>query len=184
MGGETHWFTPPHLDFVKLRRLLGASPEGAGVVTLSCGDCSAEVAIGERKGVPAGDVVLTLFCDPKAVAHRWRFRGGVEACQLVVLIRRLIVRYGLALAVLEPHADGALDVTSLISGRPLAKWSLPALAARAFPDATLHITHGGYGQGDLTAMSAPEALPLGAERCAATRLHAQGCGVLTNRHPV
>jgi hypothetical protein len=184
VGGETHWFTPPHPDFVKLRRLLGASPEAVGVVSLSWGERSVEVAIEVGKRAPDGDVVLTLFCAPEAVAHRWRFSGGVEALELAALIGRLIEEHRLELSVLPPHADGALDVTPLIDGRPLAKWTLPLLAARAFPDAILHLTHGGDSQGDLPAMRAPGVLPLGAACCEATRFDAAQRGVLTRRHPV
>jgi hypothetical protein len=184
VGGETHWFTSPHADFVRLRRLLGASADGVGVVSIACGECSGEVAIEEGKRAPSGDVVLTLFCDPASVAHRWRFRGGADAGDMVALIRRLIEQHGLALSVLEPHADGALDVTPLIDGRPLAKWTLPNLAARAFPDAALHLTHGGDGVGDLPAMRAPRVLPLGAACCKATAFEAERRGVLTHRDPV
>jgi hypothetical protein len=94
---------------------------------------------------------------------------------------KLIQEHHLALAVLEPHGDGALDAVPVVAGRAVAKWTLPELARAMFPEARLHLTHGGDGAGDLPAMLAEGVTPLSALNCEATCRTAAGHGVVAQR---
>ena len=96
-------------------------------------------------------------------------------------MRELIAEHRLALHVLEPHADGALDVVPVIDGRPLGKWTLPTLAGRMFPGTRLHLTHGGDGANDLPAMVEEQVLPLTAANCPAPAEVARSRGGIVAR---
>jgi hypothetical protein len=184
VGGETRWFVPPAEDFLTLRALLGIPPDAVGVVRPALPGQGVEVVIEPGKRVGGGDVILTLFTDPAAVRKRWTFRGGIDRNALYDLLWSLIEAHRLNLAVLEPHADGALDVVPRVEERALAKWTLPLLTGPAFPGAVLHLTHGGDGSADLAAMQAPGVIPLSAAGCVATAEEAARRGVLSSRGPV
>lgn len=182
VGGATRLFAPPSPDFGRLRGLLGIDAESTGVVELRLPQLRAEVVVEEGKQWDDRDLVLTLFPEPDPVRHRWRFRGGIDRLTLRCHLLELIREHRLALAVLEPHGDGALDVVPVVGGRAVAKWTLPELARAAFPEAHLHLTHGGDGAGDLPAMEAEGVTPLSTTNCEATcRVAASLGGVVARR---
>lgn len=168
VGGETRLFAPPCGDFAVLRALLGVAEDAEGVVELRLPTGRTEVAIEEGKRWDGRDLVLTFFSEPERVRQRWSFRGGMERRVLWDLLDGLIREHRLALAVLEPHGDGAVDVVSLAAGRPVGKWTLPLVAADLFPGSHLRLTHGGDAAGDVPALEAPGVLPLSAGNCAVT----------------
>jgi hypothetical protein len=184
VGGATRLFSPPTPDFATLRRLLGIGVGTVGVVELGLTG-RPEVVIEEGKRWEGRDLVLTLFTEPEPVRHRWQFRGGTDRDALRGVLQALIREHGLALAVLEPHGDGALDVVPVAAGRAVGKWTLPVLARKMFPDALLHLTHGGDGAGDLPAMEAEEVTPLSAANCESTSptASARGGVVASRRAP-
>jgi hypothetical protein len=181
VGGATRLFAPPGPDFGELRRRLGIDATSIGVVELQLPQGRVEVALEEGKQWEGRDLVLTLFPEPEPVRQRWRFRGGVDRQGLRSYLVELIREHRLALAVLEPHGDGALDVVPVVAGRAVAKWTLPELARSMFPEARLHLTHGGDGGGDLPAMLAEGVMPLSACNCEATFRTAAGRGVVARR---
>jgi len=159
-GGETGLTAGIVPEFARLRELLGIPPGAVGVVPASVGGHLVEVAVEEGKRWEGCDIVLTLFTEPERVPHRWRFRGGLDRRAWHAHLSGLVRHHGLALAVLPPHGDGALDVVPVVEGRAVDKGTLPAIARRLYSEATLHLTHGGDGLGDLPAMEAPGVLPL------------------------
>lgn len=181
VGGATRLFAPPSPDFGRLRGLLGIGAESTGVVELQLPQLRAEVVVEEGKQWDGRDFALTLFPEPEPVRHRWRFRGGIDRLALRRLVLELIREHRLALSVLESHGDGALDVVPLVAGRAVAKWTLPELARAVFPEAHLHLTHGGDGAGDLPVMEAEGVTPLSASNCEATRWVAAGLGGVVAR---
>lgn len=181
VDGPTHLFTAPTPDFTRLRTLLGVSSGAVGVVEVRLPQNRAEVVIEEGKRWEERDLVLTLFPEPEPVRHRWQFRGGVGRLALRSYLVELIHEHRLALVVLEPHGDGALDVVPVVGGRAVAKWTLPELARSMFPKAHLHLAHGGDGAGDLPAMLAEGVTPLSARNCAATHHTAASRGVVARR---
>jgi len=167
-GGATKVFGPPTEDFARLRSLLDLAPGSTGVQPMRLDGRIVPVAIEEGKQADGADITLTFFPEPEPVAHRWRFPPGVDRHTLRWHLSRLIARYGLALHVLEPHGDGAVDVVRIVEGVPVTKATLPRLAAEMFPGAVLHLTHGGDGSNDLPAMGAGGVTPLTAINCSDT----------------
>jgi hypothetical protein len=154
--------------FAVLRRRLGLSPAETGVARLALAAATVEAAIEEGKRDARGDLVLTLFPEAAAVAHRWRFRTGTDRFTLRDHLCRIIAEERLPLDVLEPHADGGLDVVPRLDGRAAGKWTLPLIAAQMFPGAEVRLSHGGDAANDLAAMEAEGVLPLSAANCPAT----------------
>lgn len=182
VGGVTRLFAPPTPDFATLRALLGVAADAVGVVALSLAG-RPEVVIEEGKQWEGRDLVLTLFTEPAPVRHRWQFRGGTNRLALRSVLLAHIRQHQLALDVLEPHGDGALDVVPVVEGRAVGKWTLPALAREMFPAATLHLTHGGDGAGDLPALEAETVTPLSAANCVATWRTASALGGVVASRP-
>lgn len=184
-GSATRAVAPACPDLASLRSLLGIPCDAEGVVPLlppGAVDEPIELAIEEGKRLDGTDLVLSFFPEQEPVRHRWRFHEGTNRHALHGLLRDLIEEHSLALAVLEPHRDGAVDVVPFFQGRPVTKWTLPRLARRMFPDSVLHLTHGGDGLNDVDAMEADDVLPLTARNCVATRAvaHWKG-GVVAER---
>ena len=164
VGGPTRRFGPPNPDLGTLRRLLELPPAVEDVVRISMNGRRVEMAL-EGKQDADGDIVLSFFPEQEPVAHRWSFRQGADRAELKAFLERLIREHNLALHVAPPHGDGAVDVLPLIDGRPVGKWTLPHLARKMFPDAVLHLTHGGDAVNDLSAMEAEGVTPLTAMNC-------------------
>lgn len=162
-GGPVRRAAPHSVDLERLRELLGVDPEAEGVVRVRGPEGWTEVALEPKRDL-LGDLVLSLFPEPEPVAHRWRFRGGLERGALYRLLREVTERAGLALYVAEPHPDGAVDVLPYWEGRPLGKWTLPRLAREMFPGAALRLAHGGDGTNDLSAFEEPDVTPVSTER--------------------
>jgi hypothetical protein len=179
----THRWVSGTRDFAVLRRLLAIPSTAVGVVSITIGRLAAEVAVEEGKVDEEGDIVLTLFPEAALVARRWQFRQGIDRYTLRKRVCDLIREHGLALHVLEPHRDGALDIVPLADGRPLAKWTLPSVAAQMFPSAVLHLTHGGDSSSDLPGMEAEGVVPLSAANCPDTLLTASRKGGVVASRP-
>ncbi len=152
-------------DFRRLRQALALPATAVGKVTALVLGQAGELVIEEGKQVDGKDIVLTLFPEEQLVAHRWSFRGFVDRWRLKEAIEGVIFSQGLRLAVLEPHADGGLDVVPVVDGRPLAKWTLPQVARAMFPNEQLRIAHGGDGVNDLAAMQAEGVFPITSRSC-------------------
>jgi hypothetical protein len=183
-GGELLTFAPARDDFARLRSLLRIPELAVGATSLWLGSREVGAAIEEGKRTSTGDIVLSLFVEPELVKHRWQFAGGTDRFELWEYLSGLIAEHGLALALLKPYPDGAVDVVPLVDGRALAKWTLPEIARRLFPGATLKITHGGDGHGDVPAMEGPGVLPLSASCCEATAGCSARCGgIVAQRAP-
>ena len=183
-GQESRSYAPPCEDFSRLRALLRIPEEAAGALELWLGNRRVGAAIEEGKRTSAGDIVLSLFVEPELVAHRWQFAGGTDRYELHAHLQRLIAEHDLQLGLLKPYPDGAVDVVRLVEGRPLAKWTLPEIASRIYPGATLKITHGGDGAGDVPAMEAPGVIPLSSVHCEATaECAASRGGIVAERSP-
>ncbi|MFN3652751.1 MAG: hypothetical protein ACK47B_24495 [Armatimonadota bacterium] len=160
VGGPTHRVAPPTDDFRRLRQLLGLPERQTGVLPVPGAGEAVELVAEEGKQDEHGDLVLTLFPEPEPVAHRWRFRGGLDRHELCRRVREAIEGHRLALHAYPPHGDGGLDIVPIAFGRPLGKWTLPWIARQLFPESTLYVTHGGDSGTDLPALEEPGVLPL------------------------
>lgn len=99
--------------------------------------------------------VLTLFIESGPVKHRWTFKQKWNREEVYEILPQIIK--DLKLDVLEPHADGAIDVVRRdTDGKPINKRSFPELCKKVFPDVEkMKMAFLGDGTNDLPAMIQP-----------------------------
>jgi len=148
--GEYNLYGPNLDSLIKLRHCLKLSAIDEGVCKINLNGEWGQVAIEEGKFG-----ILTLFIEPELVKHRWLFEQKWNRMEAYNLLQEIIDRNKLKLHVLEPHADGAIDVVRLdTDGQPIDKRSFPTLCRQIFPEVE-RMAFLGNGTNDLPAMVQP-----------------------------
>lgn len=151
LGGERIIFGGHRKDILKLRHLLALTPTDEGVRPIPVKKDIFNVAVEEDKA----DIVLTLFSEPEWVRHRWQFDQGINREELFTHLNELIKEHKLHLHVLNPHADGAVDVVRLHNERPIDKSTLPKMVREVWSHTKMiQISMFGDGSNDIPAMLA------------------------------
>jgi fructose-1,6-bisphosphatase/inositol monophosphatase family enzyme/hydroxymethylpyrimidine pyrophosphatase-like HAD family hydrolase len=149
--GKKHEVYGPNLcDLIKLRECLNLSKTDEGVCEITLNKVQGQVAIEEGKFG-----VLTLFTEYEPVKHRWTFKQRWDREEVYKILLKIIDDKKLKLHVLEPHADGAIDVVRRdTDGKPINKRSFPELCKKVFPGVEKMVFLGD-GTNDLPAMEQP-----------------------------
>ncbi len=149
--GKHNVYGPNYDSLLKLRAYLGISETDEGVCIINLNGQQGQVVVEEGKFG-----VLTLFTESQFVKHRWIFKQQWERMEVYNILQRIITENNLNLHVLEPHADGGIDVVRLdTDGQPIDKRSFPSLCRKIFPDVEKMVFLGD-GINDLPAIIQPD----------------------------
>jgi hydroxymethylpyrimidine pyrophosphatase-like HAD family hydrolase len=159
-GGQPQVFGPGEKSVKKLKQLLGLEEDKGGVTKIKLADVAYEVVI------DPGDIsILTIFTNPKPVAHRWQFSHEIEVDYLYEKLEQIITKNNLQheLHLLPPFPDEALQVIrkDASSGTHIDKSKLTQVASLMFDvPADLPKAMFGDGHNDIPAMLAEGVVPM------------------------
>lgn len=143
-----------------LKESLGLERQGGGVRNIQINNTSYEAAVD-----PEDLSILTIFTDPIAVSHRWKYRHSIKADLMCQLLEKHIKenKWDKDLEVLPPFPDGGVQVIrkNRATGKTINKSLLPKIVKVMYKlDSYPPTAMFGDGHNDIPAMTPNTVIPL------------------------